>query len=191
MSSGFGLMATVTPGGGVADGARRCRRARQLHPQPSSTRHRHPDLHPPLPHQRRHPHPPLPHLHPIPPLPPRRLLSGKVCTFFSRPAARPAAPSGAPAAAAQPDVHCPGVEVRQGTSTMTLSSMGSDPSALALRYQATVGRTARECVVRGDALTIRVGMEGRIILGPAGGPAEWRSPFATQWSWKGLSQGRS
>ena len=60
---------------------------------------------------------------------------------------------------------------------MAFSSVGSDPSALALRYQVTIGRTARECLVRGDALTIRIGMEGRIILGPAGGPGQLEVPI--------------
>ena len=56
-------------------------------------------------------------------------------------------------------------------------AVGSDPSALALRYQVTIGRTARECLVRGDALTIRIGVEGRIILGPAGGPGQLEVPI--------------
>jgi hypothetical protein len=57
------------------------------------------------------------------------------------------------------------------------TTSGDDPGALGLRYQVTIGRTARECVVRGDMLTIRIGMEGRIILGPAGGPGQVDIPI--------------
>jgi hypothetical protein len=62
---------------------------------------------------------------------------------------------------------------------MSFSQTGTsseDPTALALRYQVTIARTARDCVVRGDMLTIRIGMEGRIILGPAGGPGQVEVP---------------
>jgi hypothetical protein len=54
---------------------------------------------------------------------------------------------------------------------------GDDPAALGLRYQVTIGRTARECLVRGDMLTIRIGMEGRVILGPAGAPGQVEIPI--------------
>ena len=44
------------------------------------------------------------------------------------------------------------------------------PSALDLRYQATIIRTARECQVNSGVMTMKVGIEGRVITGPAGGP---------------------
>lgn len=46
----------------------------------------------------------------------------------------------------------------------------SEPSALDLRYQATIIRTARECRVTAGVMTMKVGIEGRVITGPAGGP---------------------
>jgi hypothetical protein len=45
-----------------------------------------------------------------------------------------------------------------------------EPSALDLRYQATIIRTARECRVTAGVMTMKVGIEGRVITGPAGGP---------------------
>ena len=47
---------------------------------------------------------------------------------------------------------------------------GSEPSALDLRYQVTIVRTARECQVNSGIMTMKVGIEGRVITGPAGGP---------------------
>jgi hypothetical protein len=39
-----------------------------------------------------------------------------------------------------------------------------------LRYQGSIGRTARECKVVGRTVQMKVGVEGRVILGPAGAP---------------------
>lgn len=66
---------------------------------------------------------------------------------------------------------CPDVTVRQGASTLTASANPTEPNALNLRYQVTIGTTARECRLEpGGMLSIKVGMEGRVILGPAGAP---------------------
>ena len=51
------------------------------------------------------------------------------------------------------------------------------PQALSLRYQATFVRAARECRVKGKDVNIKVGVQGRIILGPAGGPGELTVPL--------------
>jgi hypothetical protein len=71
------------------------------------------------------------------------------------------------------DVECPGVEVRTGAATLKIGSkLGEvgEPAALDLRYQGTIIRTARECHVNAGVITMKVGIEGRIITGPAGGP---------------------
>ena len=52
---------------------------------------------------------------------------------------------------------------------MVGSKPGEEPSALDLRYQATIVRTARECHVNSGIMTMKVGVEGRVITGPAGG----------------------
>lgn len=46
-----------------------------------------------------------------------------------------------------------------------------------LRYQAGLGQTARECKLNGQTLTMRVGVQGRVILGPAGGPGDIELPL--------------
>jgi hypothetical protein len=66
------------------------------------------------------------------------------------------------------DIECPGVEYRQGAATMAVNSPGAENTALSLRYQASFTQTARECILRGNNLTIKVGVQGRLVIGPAG-----------------------
>jgi len=70
------------------------------------------------------------------------------------------------------DVECPSVSVRTGAATLMIGSKPGEgePSALDLRYQATITRTARECHINSGLMTMKVGVEGRVITGPAGGP---------------------
>jgi hypothetical protein len=73
-------------------------------------------------------------------------------------------------ASAAPDIECPSVEYRQGAATLAVNTPGAEPSALSVRYQASFTQTARECVVHDNSLTIKVGVQGRIVVGPAGAP---------------------
>ncbi len=74
------------------------------------------------------------------------------------------------AATEPPDIDCPGVEIRQGASTFQQSGADNGSTALSLRYQANFIRFARECALRAGNVVMKVGVEGRVILGPAGGP---------------------
>jgi hypothetical protein len=76
----------------------------------------------------------------------------------------------------QPDLDCPSVEIRQGASTYSQSAQDNGSTALSLRYQASFVRFARECAQRGGNVTLKVGVEGRVILGPAGTPGEVTLP---------------
>jgi hypothetical protein len=73
-----------------------------------------------------------------------------------------------PAATESPDIDCPGVEIRQGASTFQQSGPDNGSTALSLRYQANFVRFARECAVQAGNVVMKVGIEGRVILGPAG-----------------------
>jgi hypothetical protein len=66
------------------------------------------------------------------------------------------------------DFNCPSVEYRQGAATWAVNGPSTENSALSLRYQASFVQTARECILSGDNLTIKVGVQGRIVVGPAG-----------------------
>jgi hypothetical protein len=74
------------------------------------------------------------------------------------------------------DIDCPSVAVRDGASTLTVHGTGA-PSPLNLRYQGTIGRIARECRVVARTLQMKVGVEGRIIIGPVGGPGKLDVPL--------------
>jgi len=70
------------------------------------------------------------------------------------------------------DFDCPEVKVRIGASTLTVGSKPgqAEPAALDVKYQGSIIRTARECHLAGNVMTMKIGIEGRIITGPAGGP---------------------
>lgn len=71
---------------------------------------------------------------------------------------------------------CPNVDIRQGAGTLAINSNARDPSATQLRYQISVAQTARECANVAGNLNIKVGLQGRIVLGPAGGPGALEVP---------------
>src|SRR5262249_842156 len=76
-----------------------------------------------------------------------------------------------PAAATEtPEIDWPGAETPQGASTVQQSGADNGSAALSLRYQANFIRFARECALRSGNVVMKVGVEGRVILGPAGGP---------------------
>jgi hypothetical protein len=100
--------------------------------------------------------------------------------FSSKPASSGRAEdAGAAAAAAQRAAteDCPTVDVRSGASTYAVGPPGAEPTATTLRYQATIARTARECTVLAGNMTVKVGVQGRLILGPAGVPGQIEVPI--------------
>jgi hypothetical protein len=77
------------------------------------------------------------------------------------------------------DIECPGVQVRTGAATLMIGSKPGEgePNALDVRYQGSILRTARECHVNAGVMTMKVGIEGRIITGPAGAPGAVEIPL--------------
>jgi hypothetical protein len=76
---------------------------------------------------------------------------------------------------AKADIDCPTVTVRTGASTWQVSAGGSGPTQV--RYQGSLGQLARECAVLGETMTMRVGIEGRVLVGPKGGPGSVNVPL--------------
>jgi hypothetical protein len=73
---------------------------------------------------------------------------------------------------------CPSVSIRRGASTLALSSNPAEPNATNLRYQISFGDNARECRLGSDnTVAMRVGVEGRIVLGPLGAPGQVEVPL--------------
>ena len=75
------------------------------------------------------------------------------------------------------EVDCPGVDVRQGASTLAITAPGTEGGPMTTRYQVTIGQTARECAALGGVMTMKVGVEGRVLLGPVGGPGQIDIPL--------------
>ncbi len=65
---------------------------------------------------------------------------------------------------------CPSVAIRFGASTLAVGLPGKEASGSDLRYQASIVRTARDCTLTGGQIKARVGIQGRVIIGPAGAP---------------------
>ena len=85
-------------------------------------------------------------------------------------------PGAAQGAASTDEPECPVVDVRQGASTLTTYGPGENTSTN-VRYQASIGQTARECAFAGANMTIKVGVQGRIISGPLGAPGKLDIPL--------------
>jgi hypothetical protein len=72
---------------------------------------------------------------------------------------------------------CPTVDVRQGASTFAVNTAARNPEDSALRYQGSFSQTARSCARNGNMLSIKLGVQGRLILGPAGTPGQVEVPL--------------
>src|SRR6202022_4156599 len=86
---------------------------------------------------------------------------------------------GAPPVASEPepDLTCPPVSIRAGASTYAVAAPGKQPIGNDLRFQATITKTARDCTLNGGEITARIGIQGRVIAGPAGNPPTVEVPI--------------
>jgi hypothetical protein len=75
------------------------------------------------------------------------------------------------------DLSCPPVSIRAGASTYAVAAAGKQPVGNEVRYQATITKTARQCTKNGDQITARIGIQGRVIAGPAGAPSTVAIPL--------------
>jgi hypothetical protein len=83
------------------------------------------------------------------------------------------------AAAATPEkerhISCPEVLILEGTE-VSRAYAGAPPSSANLRYQFAVTETARECKLDGDQLALKIGVAGKVLLGPAGSSGSFTVP---------------
>jgi hypothetical protein len=104
-------------------------------------------------------------------------LKDKVENFFSNSSAtsqQSVTVTGAPQVA----LDCPLIDIRSGASTLQIPPPSEDQnSTMALKYQGTFVRAARECALVNKQMVMKIGIEGRIIVGPAGGPGEVDVPL--------------
>ncbi|MDB5617132.1 hypothetical protein [Tardiphaga sp.] len=86
-------------------------------------------------------------------------------------------PGEAPPAAQDGDLTCPSVSIRPGASTYAVAAPGKQAVGNDLRYQATITRTARDCNLNAGQITVRIGIQGRVIVGPSGAPVSVDVPL--------------
>lgn len=99
-------------------------------------------------------------------------------SLFGGKSDEPAQTAPAPGQPAEaPEVDCPQVTVRAGASTYTVSVQGKPAGSNDVRYQASITKMARECIRNGGEITARVGIQGRVVAGPAGAPASVEIPL--------------
>lgn len=74
------------------------------------------------------------------------------------------------------DVYCPNVFVPDGGAAIQAFAGAAGDNAR-LRHQIVFSRLSRECRARGDgSVSVRVGVEVRAMLGPAGAPGRFEAP---------------
>ena len=82
-----------------------------------------------------------------------------------------------PGEAGETDLTCPPVTVRAGASTFSIALPGKQAAGNDLRYQAVISKLARECSIEAGQITARIGIQGRVIAGPAGAPPSVQVPI--------------
>ncbi|MBR1290936.1 MULTISPECIES: hypothetical protein [Bradyrhizobium] len=106
-------------------------------------------------------------------------LTDRFKSLFGGKSDEPAPPKPAPAPGqpAEDDVDCPQVTVRAGASTYAVGAAGKPAVGNEIRFQASITKMARECARSSAGITARIGIQGRVIAGPAGAPATVEVPL--------------
>ncbi|MEY9181443.1 hypothetical protein ABIG06_003075 [Bradyrhizobium sp. USDA 326] len=106
-------------------------------------------------------------------------LTDRFKSLFGGKSDEPAEPKPAPAPGqpADDDLDCPQVTVRAGASTYAVGAGGKPAVGNEIRFQASITKMARECSRSSAGITARIGIQGRVIAGPAGAPASVEVPL--------------
>jgi hypothetical protein len=75
------------------------------------------------------------------------------------------------------DDNCPTADIRAGAGTLASGTKGQPTSASDVRYQLSFTDIARQCALVGTTVNVRVGVQGRAIVGPAGAPSQIEIPL--------------
>ena len=93
--------------------------------------------------------------------------------LVARPAANPSEKPKVLPVASQ-DIACPVVEIAEGGSALRAGG----PDNASVRYQFTIGDTARQCDPAGpQQATLRIGVSGELAIGPAGSAGTFSAPL--------------
>ena len=69
------------------------------------------------------------------------------------------------------------MDIHPGASTLNIAVKPNQGTAGDLRYQPSFRQTACECQVQDGVMSIKVGVEGRVLLGPFGTPGSVDVPL--------------
>lgn len=88
---------------------------------------------------------------------------------------------------ADSELTCPVVSIRPGAGTFAVGAGGKPAMGNDLAYQATITRTARSCDLVNGQVSIKIGIQGRVIVGPAGAPEQVEVPLRVAVVQEGVS----
>jgi len=89
--------------------------------------------------------------------------------------ATPAAPQ--PLNDADAELTCPPVQIRSGASTYSVAVDGKEAVGNDVKFLASITRTARQCNLNSGQITAKIGIQGRVIVGPSGAPPTIQVPL--------------
>jgi hypothetical protein len=72
---------------------------------------------------------------------------------------------------------CPPIKVRPGAEAVYYYGKGKVGNPNDLQYQAVIDKQSRNCVVSANQITIKMGVVGRLMLGPAGNQTSVELPL--------------
>ncbi|WP_407168415.1 hypothetical protein [Bradyrhizobium sp. ORS 111] len=75
------------------------------------------------------------------------------------------------------ELTCPPVQVRSGASTYAVAAPGKQPIGNDIKFQASISRMARQCNLDHGQITAKIGIQGRVIVGPSGAPPTVEVPL--------------
>src|SRR5262245_48798325 len=75
------------------------------------------------------------------------------------------------------DDNCPTVDIRAGAGTLAVATKTQQVTANDVRYQLTFVEIARQCALIDNVIRMRVGVQGRAVVGPAGAPSQFEIPL--------------
>jgi hypothetical protein len=73
-------------------------------------------------------------------------------------------------------VVCPDIVILDGTADYRVYGTGEQTNTN-LRYQFSINDVARDCKINGNQIDLKVGVAGKLLLGPVGGPGIFPAPI--------------
>jgi hypothetical protein len=104
-------------------------------------------------------------------------LSDRFKSLFGGGAAKDDVPVVNPQQDPTPELNCPPVSIRAGASTYLVGAPGKQAVGNDVRFQGSITRTSRDCTINSGQITARIGIQGRVIAGPAGAPETVEVPM--------------